>query len=677
MINGYLKQAIENVDNIIIYGTGNTAETLCDDLHNYSILGILDSYKLYGEYCGHRIITWNDIEPNSNTVIIVATVPKYHKEIYFTIRDKCLFYGIVILDQYGNKLSDECWAEGNKENECLYRKKSLKQLYKQIESHDIISFDIFDTLVMRKILAPTDVFDMVEARAREKGILLADFKHKRVAADYNTYLGNIFDIYKAIKDVEALSKEEIEELITMEVECEKDLLVVRKTVLDAFNYAKALGKRVYLISDMYLTVDILKKLLTNLDIIGYKDIFVSCDRKKSKASGLYEEFKSLVKGASYLHIGDNKVTDYEIPQKYGFDTYDIKSAVDLCAISGLHRLLGCARSLNEKIIIGLLVAEMFNDPFMLSKGNGLFKVSSLKTWGKLCFAPVLIKYIMEIIKYVKADSNLDGVLFPARDGYLLNKMYEYYREHIDHSIPKSFYLAISRKAALRCCSDLKVIRAAGNKYMNGDYYTFLNNVLGISADDENITIDELESELVQRARRMAKAAQNYYAKSGITADCKYLFTEIYSKGTSQAAIDGLFKNNLKGFYLMRYGDGEYDIDIHEVYKIDQDNSNRCSLSRGELLFETFISGPGPALLEIREDGLIYDGEGRSAKYGRALEKVASGIEELFCEYLRLFDTWGEISNEMPEYVFKYKDSISYSGECRILGNIAFKNNYEK
>ena len=39
-----------------------------------------------------------------------------------------------------------------------------RKLKKLIDSHDVVSFDIFDTLIKRNCMYPTDVFQIVENR---------------------------------------------------------------------------------------------------------------------------------------------------------------------------------------------------------------------------------------------------------------------------------------------------------------------------------------------------------------------------------------------------------------------------------------------------------------------------------------------------------------------------------
>ena len=68
------------------------------------------------------------------------------------------------------------WGQGD-----TYAEGVLQRL---LETHDVISFDIFDTVLMRSVLDPTDVFEIVAERAERQGLHLPDFKFARLGAEH-------------------------------------------------------------------------------------------------------------------------------------------------------------------------------------------------------------------------------------------------------------------------------------------------------------------------------------------------------------------------------------------------------------------------------------------------------------------------------------------------------------
>ena len=96
-----------------------------------------------------------------------------------------------------------------------------------------------------------------------------------------------------------------------------------------FDMAIKADKEVYIVSDMYLTKDIIEKLLDKNGIRGYKDVLVSSEYKTSKTQNLFDVLKSKSDGDSYLHFGDDYDADYISAKMRGIDTFPIKSAIDM------------------------------------------------------------------------------------------------------------------------------------------------------------------------------------------------------------------------------------------------------------------------------------------------------------------------------------------------------------
>ena len=57
----------------------------------------------------------------------------------------------------------------------------LKRL---IDQHDVISFDMFDTLVYRKVNLPQDIFDLVDDNVRDFFKVNFNYKKKRIEAEH-------------------------------------------------------------------------------------------------------------------------------------------------------------------------------------------------------------------------------------------------------------------------------------------------------------------------------------------------------------------------------------------------------------------------------------------------------------------------------------------------------------
>ena len=139
-------------------------------------------------------------------------------------------------------------------------------LYKnKIKKYDVISFDMYNTLIHRNVDNPDDIFSIVEylynrqiSKNKEK---IDGFSVKRIYAYQSAYKErksscNIDDVYEFLTDY---SNDVKEILKTIEIDIESKICVANSQVLDLFNYAKSIGKRVIIISDMYLHTNIIKQ----------------------------------------------------------------------------------------------------------------------------------------------------------------------------------------------------------------------------------------------------------------------------------------------------------------------------------------------------------------------------------------------------------------------------------
>ena len=132
----------------------------------------------------------------------------------------------------------------------------LRKIQNLIDSADIVSFDVFDTLITRKVLHPTDVFSLVSLFAEQRMIISFDFRELRLEAEKslaesefkNSY--SILDIYKEIAQRGNLTEEDASQLLGIELEAEEKLVVPRKDVQELFLNLYNSGKKLILDSDM-------------------------------------------------------------------------------------------------------------------------------------------------------------------------------------------------------------------------------------------------------------------------------------------------------------------------------------------------------------------------------------------------------------------------------------------
>lgn len=182
-----------------------------------------------------------------------------------------------------------------------------------------ISFDIFDTLVFRKVNNPTDIFEIISKHKYIKEIFGYNnsFKELRICAEKaarGKSSEKEISLIKIYQEFKYLSKKQQEKLIKIELKVEKENLFINYQIEKWINLALQYGKKVIFISDMYLNKEQIKKVILNeLRVIGnIEEIFVSSDLKKTKYDGsIYNHIlnKYNINSSQILHIGDNLLSD--------------------------------------------------------------------------------------------------------------------------------------------------------------------------------------------------------------------------------------------------------------------------------------------------------------------------------------------------------------------------------
>ena len=107
-----------------------------------------------------------------------------------------------------------------------------------IKNATVVSFDIFDTLLIRPYCKPTDLFLHLERIHQTEGFATARIEAEKRARKVSPREDIFFDeIYKFIDIKYAHLKEH-------ELKLEKQILHKNTRATEIYNYAKSLGKRI-------------------------------------------------------------------------------------------------------------------------------------------------------------------------------------------------------------------------------------------------------------------------------------------------------------------------------------------------------------------------------------------------------------------------------------------------
>lgn len=689
---------------IAIYGMGRRSATLLPGITDFNIAGILDrdESNVGKELCGIKVISIKNVE-NYVDAIIINSDPSNYEIIYKRIANDVtvpVYYADGRIASLSNK---DTRYEQNK-----YWESSYKELKNKIDKADIVSFDIFDTLIMRKVFSPEDVFRLLGEKVRTELKLDCeiDYIRAQVAAQCGPY-ANINEIYEQIKKCMNFTDENISDIMKMEKDTDIDLCIVRRDIADLYEYCLTCGKEVYFISDMYYTIQDIKRILEKCGVTVPDDehIWISCEKKADKVSGsLWEKYFKLVgKGNKCLHIGDNKTCDVKNPVRYGIDSYYVMSAKDMLMNSSMAELASDVNTVSDSICLGLVASKLFNSPFALCSTKGKVSFDDSESYGYCVYGPLLEKFLIWLY-YNSRKDEIDKLLFFARDGYFLEKNYKIVTELLDDGYKQDWcYLPISRRliyiATMENEDDFN--RVVSFPYV-GTFADYMKSRFEIIVTDETLEYNDRQINAVGDSKNILKWIQPYKDKimeqakkerknylAYLTSDgdmqkeLSYGTVDLGYYGTNQYYLQRLTGIKTKGycFYACLSKDNIYnnEITMDGCFQYGDDYTAEKSIASNKNMYiETFITAPHGMIRYIDDRGnAVCQPDRKSQKNFNVKEKVNCGAVDFINDYISIYKTilavnCSECIKSMSDRTESLEDILFFdmlNGMCNISKNI--------
>jgi glycosyltransferase involved in cell wall biosynthesis/FMN phosphatase YigB (HAD superfamily) len=211
--------------------------------------------------------------------------------------------------------------------------KIMARLDRAVQGAPVVSLDVFDTLLMRRVRKPTDVFLFIQPWVRELLTLPnLDYPTVRVnaerlarataqAAGGSTEIV-LSDIYRSVQAITGCSDAIRDALMQRELEAEERLLYACPGLPEWVAGLASKNTRVLYVSDMYLEKAQIAGLLERRGFAA-PDVEVSSERRCTKyEGGLFDVVLNDRKldPSSVVHVGDHPVSDGEQPRQRGMKT---------------------------------------------------------------------------------------------------------------------------------------------------------------------------------------------------------------------------------------------------------------------------------------------------------------------------------------------------------------------
>lgn len=350
---------------------------------------------------------------------------------------------------------------------------ALEEVTELARGVDVCSFDVFDTLLRRDVEPPglpqraalRLLLDLLAGRGVEA--TLDDLAARREVAegrarsaalargdDPECTLTEVFaELLGALAagpggpppDLVAAST-----LAEVEVEAEARRLSAMPGAVGTLAALRAAGKRVVLVSDMYLEHAHLHRLLRGCGLAEHVDeLEVSSRARRSKGSGrLFADLvaRGVLRPGRTLHVGDHPVADVQRPREHGLAARLFQPRAELARRARLDAVRRAATQLGELRL--LTPRDPAVDP---GDAGGAVDAAAAPggayVVGRDHLAPAFALFARAVFQRAVRGGYRE-VLFLARDGYLFHRLFERLRARapaaLRAAVPPARYVHLSR-----------------------------------------------------------------------------------------------------------------------------------------------------------------------------------------------------------------------------------------
>lgn len=566
-----------------------------------------------------------------------------------------------------------------------FARNDLEAMTLVVPRAEILSFDVFDTLIMRYVAKPYHVNEIIKLRVEDLLGREIDFPTLRIQAEQlarhkksgDVTLDDIYDMFGELANLDAQTCREIREL---EVSTEVALCLPRAEVVNWFREGLKINRKIWLISDMYLQTPDLERLLKKCGVTGYEKLFISCEtglRKDTAAiwNKLIEE--NLNSPDKLFHIGDNEMSDVQLPGDRTFGVYHIMSAINLLSQfpfgKNLLESLGREMSLFAGMFLGMVLAKKFHDPFELfnekTGGSGRLILKDFRELGYWFYGTPLLTFMLWLIQKSRADG-VKRIFFLARDGYFLQPLYEFVTRRLKvETLPSEYFYSSRRAVTVASIHDIDDAKALMQLRFRGTTKKFFIERFGLALGDDteiylpddSVLFENHSEELIEKIidenaeRILAHAAderenfKQYIANLGGTLDNVGVVDMGYS-GTIQYYLQKLTEKDFTGYYFATSSANRFG---HYAEKFmrgcftenDDYQYTRSAVYQYQLLFESILTAPDAQLQNFDEDGKPVFGTPEPGQtYFKEIGEVHEGIKDFCRDVTEIF---GDILLRVP------------------------------
>lgn len=561
------------------------------------------------------------------------------------------------------------------------KQEEINAIKEKIDEATIVSFDVFDTLLFRKVNSPEVIFELVGKhfgihgfrRVRIEG---QDEANRRAYDKSQCTHADINEIYDVLSENEEIQVD-WNEVKEFELRIEEDSLTVNSEMLEIFNYAKSTGKKVIATSDTYLLTDTLQNVLEKNGYSGVCHVYRSVNEYKTELNHKNESFPY----GEILHIGNDKSADVKTLTQCGIKTHTyekdanmekIKDAPDAGIDKSLYKIL-FQREHGFWYNLGVEVGGP------LYMGTYIWLEPKVKDNRKTFYFLSCGGYnLYQLFK--KAGYKNVEYLYTSKRSLILAGITEMNEEDIKLLPPYTTGQTVAEILEYLCVSKDDIVHLDEVGFQS--YWDIIRTEQQMNAFKKLYTLNR--GVFLARCELERKNAIRYFSETGFLSEDSVIFDCDWN-GSSQYLLER-FKNAVKcSTKTMFYYFGirntpqsrqqlrgcHYDTYLFDFYK---NHALQAGVDEATAIYEIFFSAPHESVHHYDETGVVFEKGGEDGKKAEMLHGIMDYLS-LGLPFARKYDV--EYSNEMSvghlQRLIMYPDSQ----EAMRIGNLKIPNEFTK
>jgi hypothetical protein len=541
--------------------------------------------------------------------------------------------------------------------------------YASIDAH-VVSFDIFDTLVLRPFLTPAGARAYLAHRVeREFGLDgFAELRTRaeasaRARAGHDVNLPAIYEVLARMSETQGYPMDRIREL---ELDTERRLLRPRDAALGAARAMAGDDRRIVAISDMYLDRGELQDVLPPAVTETLQAVHVSCDtgwRKDTGEAWRHLPGKERTAPAHWLHAGDNEHADVQLPQAMGFlhPVHVLRPAALLDVVPALRGLRPAPERRDrwqDQLWLGLVANRLsdladthpqaFSGPLLLEEPE---------TLGYVAFGPIVLDYVTWVAR-LAVQEGFQKILFLSREGYLLQRIHRRLRASVPalQEVEDTYLLASRRGVGVPTLRNIEDLQELFKGTYTGSLHDLvsarLGEALGAAVTERlraavtatEVYLPAMRTQVIERLRGAAdiildrarterETYLQYWQRN--VGDRHAVVADLGYAGTIQTHLARLTGRALEGAYFA-VNPGIVQTGVHggraraRLHDGRDDNAVPSPVMRYNLLMEAVLTSPDGQFshFEQASDGLrpVYLSNGPDPAAFALVKRVHAGME---------------------------------------------------